>query len=424
MLLTFYLLFIGLHVSEGCTLENRGEVLNIAAHAGGSVLLPCYCTDQHTTPERFSWKKDNKDTWEEISIESGQYRDRVQLFNGHSPGNVSLLISHLTEEDGGDYQCSVEGAHLIIRLTVKGCPLENRGEVLNITAHTGGSVLLPCYCTDLHTKVKTFRWKKQNRSTHKQEEISSESGQYRDRVQMFNGHSPGNLSLLISHLTEEDGGDYICAVKGSRLTIKLTVKGCPLENRGEVLNITAHAGGSALLPCYCPDLHTKVKTFRWKKQNRSTHKQEEISSESGQYRDRVQVFNGHSPGNLSLLISHLTEEDGGDYICAVKGSRLTIILTVKGCPLENRGEVLNITAHAGQSVLLPCYCTDQHITPETFSWKKDNKDTWEVISSGSVSTETEFSWLMVTLQETSLYSYHTWLKRMEEIISALLKVLI
>uniref|UniRef100_A0AAR2JHW5 Ig-like domain-containing protein n=1 Tax=Pygocentrus nattereri TaxID=42514 RepID=A0AAR2JHW5_PYGNA len=330
MLLTFYLLFIGLHVSEGCTLENRGEVLNIAAHAGGSVLLPCYCTDQHTTPERFSWKKDNKDTWEEISIESGQYRDRVQLFNGHSPGNVSLLISHLTEEDGGDYQCSVEGAHLIIRLTVKGCPLENRGEVLNITAHAGGSALLPCYCPDLHTKVKTFRWKKQNRSTHKQEEISSESGQYRDRVQVFNGHSPGNLSLLISHLTEEDGGDYICAVKGSRLTIILTVKGCPLENRGEVLNITAHAGGSALLPCYCPDLHTKVKTFRWKKQNRSTHKQEEISSESGQYRDRVQMFNGHSPGNLSLLISHLTEEDGGDYICAVEGSRLTIKLTVKG----------------------------------------------------------------------------------------------
>uniref|UniRef100_A0AAR2IK69 Ig-like domain-containing protein n=1 Tax=Pygocentrus nattereri TaxID=42514 RepID=A0AAR2IK69_PYGNA len=272
-----------------------------------------------------------------------QYRDRVQLVNGHSPGNVSLLISHLAEEDGGDYQCSVEGAHLIIRLTVKGCPLENRGEVLNITAHAGGSALLPCYCPDLHTKVKTFRWKKQNRSTHKQEEISSESGQYRDRVQMFNGHSPGNLSLLISHLTEEDGGDYICAVEGSRLTIKLTVKGCTLENRGEVLNIAAHAGGSVLLPCYCTDQHTTPEEFSWKKDNKDTW--EEISSESGQYRARVQLVNGHSPGNVSLLISHLTEEDGGDYQCSVEGAHLIIRLTVKGKTLTQFSFITNFKSY-------------------------------------------------------------------------------
>uniref|UniRef100_A0AAR2IUM1 Ig-like domain-containing protein n=1 Tax=Pygocentrus nattereri TaxID=42514 RepID=A0AAR2IUM1_PYGNA len=124
MLLTFYLLFIGLHVSEGCNLVNREQLLSITAHRGGSVLLPCYCPDLQTTPEQFSWKKDNTktDRREEISSESGQYRDRVQLFNGHSPGNLSLLISHLTEEDGGVYWCAVKGAHLIIRLTLKEGP--------------------------------------------------------------------------------------------------------------------------------------------------------------------------------------------------------------------------------------------------------------------------------------------------------------
>ncbi|KAL7872450.1 hypothetical protein SRHO_G00074330, partial [Serrasalmus rhombeus] len=121
MLLTFYLLFIGLHVSEGCDLVNREQLLDITAHTGGSVLLPCYCTDLQTTPEEFSWKKDNTKTYrrEVISNESGQYRDRVQLVNGHSPGNLSLLISHLTEEDGGVYFCAVKGAHLKIRLTLK-----------------------------------------------------------------------------------------------------------------------------------------------------------------------------------------------------------------------------------------------------------------------------------------------------------------
>uniref|UniRef100_A0AAR2LCR4 Ig-like domain-containing protein n=1 Tax=Pygocentrus nattereri TaxID=42514 RepID=A0AAR2LCR4_PYGNA len=122
MLLTFYLLFIELHVSEGCNLVNREQVLDITAHTGGSVLLPCYCTDLQTTPEGFRWNKDNTkiDRREEISSGSGQYRDRVQLFNGHSPGNLSLLISHLTEEDGGIYWCDVRDSFIIIRLTLKG----------------------------------------------------------------------------------------------------------------------------------------------------------------------------------------------------------------------------------------------------------------------------------------------------------------
>ncbi|KAL7872469.1 hypothetical protein SRHO_G00074520 [Serrasalmus rhombeus] len=418
MLLTFYLLFCGLHVSEACSLEKKEDGSFIKAHAGGSVLLPCYCTDLHTKPETFTWKKLNTvtNTWEEISSESGQYRHRVQLINGHSPGNLSLLISHLTEEDGGFYRCNVGvDQHADISLTVKACSLEKKEDGSSIKAHAGGSVLLPCYCTDLHTKPETFTWKKLNTVTNTWEEISSWSGQYRHRVQLVNGHSPGNLSLLISHLTEEDGGFYRCNVGvDQHADISLTVKVldppktttpttvqttsststasypqvsdyCTLEKNGHESYIRARAGGSVLLPCYCTDLHTKPETFSWKKENRHTKRREEISSESGQYRDRVQLVNGHSPGNLSLLISLLTEEDGGEYICAVKGSHIIIKLTLQGCTLVNHERALGITAHTGGSVLLPCYCTDLHTTPERFSWRKYNRNafTWEVISSES-----------------------------------------
>ncbi|XP_036438477.1 V-set and immunoglobulin domain-containing protein 1-like [Colossoma macropomum] len=200
---------------------------NISAYTGESVLLPCYCTDLHTTPKTFTWKKDNMTgmQWEEISSESGQYRDRVQLVNGHSPGNLSLLISHLTEEDTGDYLCDVkDSGHIFTRLTIKGCILVNSGTT--IAAHTGRSVLLPCYCTDPHTKPKEFNWLKYNQSTSNWDRIPLETEQYRDRVQLVNGHSPGNLSLLISHLTEEDGGDYMCdAMKSGFIYIRLTVEG-------------------------------------------------------------------------------------------------------------------------------------------------------------------------------------------------------
>ncbi|XP_066533751.1 CMRF35-like molecule 6 [Hoplias malabaricus] len=124
MLLMFYLLFTGPQGSEGCKLVyTRSEIKDprhISAYLGGSVLLPCYCTDLSTTPEKLTWKKDNMKTseWEEVSNESGPYRDRVQLFNSHSPGNLSLLISHLTEEDGGQYTCDSEEDRIIIRLSV------------------------------------------------------------------------------------------------------------------------------------------------------------------------------------------------------------------------------------------------------------------------------------------------------------------
>ncbi|XP_036419407.1 junctional adhesion molecule-like [Colossoma macropomum] len=238
--------------------------------------------------------------------------------------------------DAGGTETTADGEHRIQREEERagdtGCILENTDTTSHITTHTGGSALLPCYCTDRHAALQRFTWTKLNKNTNTWEEISSESGQYRNRVQLVNGHSPGNLSLLISHLTEEDGGVYHCnADKSGYLYIRLYVKVCSLENSGIPLSISAHTGGSVLLPCYCTDQHTKPERFTWEKLNITSASWEEISSESGQYRNRVQLVNGHSPGNLSLLISHLTEEDGGWYKCDLGGSEHIVLkLTVIG----------------------------------------------------------------------------------------------
>ncbi|KAG9282391.1 polymeric immunoglobulin receptor-like isoform X1, partial [Astyanax mexicanus] len=381
--LSLYTLFIT-HLFKfcvliGCTLENTEKTVKITAHRGGSVLLPCYCTDLRSKPERLIWNKHNRTTnqLDIISSESYGYRKRIQLFNHLSPANLSLLISHLTEEDAGDYWCDVENdKYVFIKLKIEGCTLVNSGRALRITAYTGESVLLPCSCTDLNSTPDTFTWKKYNTISNRYEEISSESDQYRNRVQLFNNLSPANLSLLISHLTEEDDGFYRCHLTGNELAdIRLFVptkltptsvancttnlspsvtatskteptvktehstltpfKGCFLTNSGEALRITAHKGESVLLPCSCTDLHSTPDTFSWSKlKNRYTW--EEISSESDQYRNRVQLFNNLSPANLSLLISHLTEEDDGDYSCFVRQSGFRHIrLTVKGKTLFN-----------------------------------------------------------------------------------------
>ncbi|XP_076872566.1 uncharacterized protein LOC143522697 isoform X2 [Brachyhypopomus gauderio] len=201
MLLRVCVFFIVLHLTEGCTVVKSTSQLHIRSHVGDSALLPCYCTNTHTRPERFIWFKVQDSNHIQISSESEQYRNRVQLGTAHSPGNLSLLISHLTEEDGGLYRCYIEGSEYTdMKLTV-----EVRQKI--IQGHVGGSVLLSCSRTGLHTN--TLIW------TFKDKEIypTDQTQRYTGRVQLVTD-SPGNPSLHISHLTEKDEGVYRCVING------------------------------------------------------------------------------------------------------------------------------------------------------------------------------------------------------------------
>ncbi|KAI4891068.1 hypothetical protein NFI96_007953, partial [Prochilodus magdalenae] len=345
------------NTSTRCTLENRGQQ-RITAHTGGSVLLPCYCTDLQTKPEGLIWQKENRNTqtYEEISRESGQYRNRVQLFNDHSPGNLSLLISHLTEEDGGDYQCTIKDSHAIIRLTVKGGPITTTTSTTTSSqTPNGDSVsvisfsLIPVLLL-LMVLGGVIYWRYRGR---RQGQTESREQQQTEREQ--DSQDDVTYSTIVLSRTPaaptvigiEDKAEYAILkirnkVQGDvepetarngkgmkpRACPRQEVDGCTLVNRGQLLPITAHTGGLVLLPCSCTDLQTTPEEFSWKKYKGNTWVDTTFNSD--QYRNKVQMYNHRSPGNLSLLISHLTEEDGGEYQCAVKGSYLIIRLTLEG----------------------------------------------------------------------------------------------
>ncbi|KAI5094550.1 hypothetical protein C0J45_16274 [Silurus meridionalis] len=209
-----------------------------------------------------------------------------------------------------------------------GCRLEgNKHTTKEITAYTGDSVLLPCSCTDLHTKPQSFTWEK---GIDKWEQISPESEQFKGRFQLVNDHSSGNLSLLISHLTVEDRGYYRCSTESDYRLFQLTVEGCRLNH--ERVDVTGYVGHSVLLPCFCSQLQDKQQTFRWSIYKRSNYKEIFPKKQTNRYTHRVQLFNDHHPGNLSLLISHLTVEDGADYRCRINNNYKDIHLTVNEAP--------------------------------------------------------------------------------------------
>ncbi|XP_046729094.1 CMRF35-like molecule 8 isoform X2 [Silurus meridionalis] len=202
-----------------------------------------------------------------------------------------------------------------------GCELSSDNDWLDITSYKGRSVLLPCSCSDLHSKPQKFTWMT-FRTGNWTEVLNDE--QYNGRYQLFNNTSPANLSLLISDLREEDQEVYRCSTEKEHRDITLYVKGCELVNKREFVNVTGFTGESVVLPCFCTDLQDDPKTIKWFSYG------EIYPEQTGHYKNRVKLVRKNPPGNLSLLISNLTEEDQGTYWCNVQNDWSCVRLYVKG----------------------------------------------------------------------------------------------
>ncbi|XP_076152878.1 uncharacterized protein LOC143136196 isoform X2 [Alosa pseudoharengus] len=270
MKLCLCLLYTALQVTVGETMGkgagdnciiSEPKFENITRSPGESVLLLCSCTNLQTKPDKIKWKINNKKEYFELTVklsedEKKRYSGRVQTFSDSSPGNASLLLSNLTEEDQGEYTCEIEsnrnGRIREITLIIQkegageGCILSEPKDE-NITRSPGESVLLSCSCTDLQIKLEEIKWEFINKKYFYEltGDLSPvEKVRYSGRVQTFSDSSPGNASLLLSNLTEEDQGEYMCVIKSKERTITLIVKG---ESEGAGAGAESWARSSSIV---------------------------------------------------------------------------------------------------------------------------------------------------------------------------------
>ncbi|KAK1803523.1 hypothetical protein P4O66_020742 [Electrophorus voltai] len=183
--------YVRLTVS-GCSLSENQQHVEISRSPGESVFLLCSCTDLQEEPVRMEWRLSHHEDLHSTEL-SHRYSGRVQ----------SCTLSETPEE--------------------------------KLIKYPGESVLLPCSCTDHHTKPGTLKWEHLGSSTESTwAEVFNGTAHYTDRIQMFNQNNPANFSLLISNLTEEDHGTYRCTVNNNQsITISLSFKGCTLPETPE-----------------------------------------------------------------------------------------------------------------------------------------------------------------------------------------------
>ncbi|KAJ8336762.1 hypothetical protein SKAU_G00379820 [Synaphobranchus kaupii] len=309
-----------IHIISGCSLSAPEEV---TGYTGGSVVLPCSCTDEREKPESLVWIFNPGSSGIKLGPQrvDDPYKDRVQ--HSDTPGNLSLVLSHLTVSDEGTYRCEASRTTFKnIKLSVKGCSLSAPEEV---TGYTGGSVVLPCSCIDERAKPESARWLFIPGPSSIVLGPRRVDDRYRGRVQYSD--TPGNLSLVLSRLTVSDGGTYRC--EASRTTykdIKLSVEGCSLSAPEEV---TGYTGGSVVLPCSCTDEWAKPEFLIWIFNPGSSSIKLGPRQVDRRYRDRVQ--HSDTPGDLSLVLSRLTVSDEGTYRCQANRTTFkNIKLSVEG----------------------------------------------------------------------------------------------
>ncbi|XP_076842335.1 polymeric immunoglobulin receptor-like isoform X1 [Brachyhypopomus gauderio] len=378
MLVCVFLLYCGLQVTAGCTRMDSQE-FSVSRSPGESVLLSCRCPDNHDIIKWIFGSSTQSTDRTVVSNEAGHYRGRVFIFDQTPSSNFSLLISNLSEEDTGHYYC---GESTYVYLIVRGCSLSENKQHVEVSGSAGESVFLSCSCTHLRGDAWSGELRVKWRSPHYEDLHSTQlSPHYSGRVQMFNEGSPGNLSLLISDLTEKDRGLYSCWINHNQhRNFTLTVKGCTLsESPGAEL--IKYPGESVLLPCFCTDHHTKPASVKWEHLNSSTESAwTEVSNGTRHHRDRIHMSHQNHPANLSLLLSNLTEEDQGTYRCTVNNNQsISIHLSIKVfSPSENVNTPVTGDI-GGRTINNP----GDHQSPNT-NHNQTNTDLWKEILMSSV----------------------------------------
>uniref|UniRef100_A0A8C2FPK4 Ig-like domain-containing protein n=1 Tax=Cyprinus carpio TaxID=7962 RepID=A0A8C2FPK4_CYPCA len=114
----FCLFLSMLHFTDGCHVSRHRKHKEVTGYTGGSVLLPCSCTDPQSTVKTFSWLYLEENPFTEV-FQDDKYKDRLKLFKDSSPANLSLLISDLRKKDKGFYRCKASQTYTDIYLKIQ-----------------------------------------------------------------------------------------------------------------------------------------------------------------------------------------------------------------------------------------------------------------------------------------------------------------
>ncbi|KAL7869897.1 hypothetical protein AOLI_G00138850 [Acnodon oligacanthus] len=385
----------GLHV-----LDPSGPLI---VKLGGSAMLPCYIEAASPLEElEVEWKRTDSETLVHLfqdgegksEAQDPAYIGRASFFTGEvERGNFSLLLTNLTAEDAGVYNCFVysqqESGQTFVEIEFL---IVTGGH--SVSVHAREDVTLNC-SVDSHIPpelLEEVSWTKVDQDITVQVlqegvmQTNFTHERFRDRVEFFGPEeiSKGNFSLRLKDLRMEDKGLYRCEVLSGEFSAQTNVEiHLGLHVLGPSGPLIVALGDSVMLPCYVEaPLALEELVVEWKRTDSRTlvHLFQDRGSrpeaQDPAYSGRASFFTGEvERGNFSLLLTNLTAKDAGIYNCSVNRQQETGQTLVDIEYLIVTGGHA-VSAHAREDVTLNCF-VDSHVPPELLeevSWTKVDQD--------------------------------------------------
>ncbi|XP_037400165.1 butyrophilin-like protein 8 [Pygocentrus nattereri] len=242
----------------------------LIAKLGGSMMLPCYI--QAPLPLEVlevEWKRADSEALVHLFRDGeGKPEARDPAYSGRASffteeverGNFSLLLTNLTTEDAGIYNCFVYGQQETGQTSVDIEYLIVTGGHA-VSAYAREDVTLNC-SVDSHIPpelLEEVSWTKVDQDIivqvlqegEVQEDFTHE--RFRERVEFFGPEEihRGNFSLRLKDLRLEDKGLYRCEVLFGEFSAQTTMEiNLELHVLGHSGPLIVELGGSVMLPCY------------------------------------------------------------------------------------------------------------------------------------------------------------------------------
>ncbi|XP_035850191.1 coxsackievirus and adenovirus receptor-like [Sander lucioperca] len=222
---------------------------------------------------------------------------------------------------------------------------EAASDLIELTAHPGDDVILPCQAAD--PSIRAVEWTRPDleepeyvllyRDGHLDPTYQHPS--FKDRVELVDRDlKDGDVSLILKNVSRHDAGTYECRVAsgGSRHKKRGIIDSEPIRiirlqvTDPDLIEVTVHPGDDVILPCQADD--SSIRAAEWTRTDLEPpdyilltivgHLDPTYQHPS--FKDRVELVDRElKDGDVSLILKNVNSIDAGTYECRVKpdGSR-------------------------------------------------------------------------------------------------------
>ncbi|CAL8345067.1 unnamed protein product [Merluccius merluccius] len=312
-------------VIEGKAQSLSKELQNVSVSAGEDALFTCEVTQVSAT---VNWAKEGKGIRKSHKYEL-IHEERVR----------TMIIHGVTAQDSGEYSCEVVGgATTKAKLEIKE-PVHTFTRALkDCEAEEEGTITLQCQTAQSPTKVTWYKGSTELRS-----------GPHYDMSQ-----KEGILTLTIRQLEEKDSETYTCDVVTAKSTATVIVKALPAIFKEQLKNQHTKEGESVTLGCVLSKPRAEV---LWKKGS-------EILQAGVKYEMKQRNT------SCELKMTHLKEEDSGEYTCVCGNQTTSATVRVEAKPAVFTQKLESQEVEEESSVTLHCELSKAGVPVE---WRKGTK---------------------------------------------------